>query len=187
MKIEREDNMKKKIFNLALIFLLIINISAVLTMIYNKWLRVYPYEQAGEPAVPLLKDELKLSEAQAANLETSRLSFEKELENVDSLLTEKRMKLFELIRASQEPDTDEIDKLIDEIAELQSSIQKKAVRNLVQEKNSLTPEQQQKYLSTFESRLRKGWMQGRGRYGQGRGMGRGRQGRGPGWQRELRN
>ena len=176
------DIVKKKIFNIALIFLLIINISAVLTMIYNKWLRVQSSGIAEEPAVPLLQNELKLSEAQAENLEKSRLSFEKELESVNYTLTEKRLKLLDYIRSS-ESDTYSTNKLIDEIALLQADIQKKAIRNLIREKNSLTSEQQQKYFSVFENRFRKGLMQGQGQGKGRRWMEQERKGRGYGRQK----
>jgi len=178
----KENIMRKKIFNITLIFLLIINTSAVLTMVYNKWLRIQPSDFETEPAVPLLQNELELSEAQAENLEKSRLSFENELENVNDLLTEKRIILLDYIRSS-ESDTYSTNKLIDEIATIQAEIQKKVVRQLIQEKNSLTPEQQQKYFSVFENRFRKGLMQGQGQGKGRRWMEQGRRGRGLGRQR----
>ena len=158
--------MKKKIFNIALIFLLIVNISSVLTMIYNKYLRVHPSAGTSEAAIPLLHKELKLNEAQAAHIEKSRLSFEQELDEINLILSEKRAELLNYIRNSQE-DTFAINRLIDEIAIIQADIQKKAMYYLIQEKNSLTLDQQEKYFSVFESRFRKGWMYRQGGRGQG--------------------
>jgi len=152
--------MKRKILHIAFVFVLIVNISAFLTMVYNKWV-TGSAKETGEQAVPLLHNELQLNEAQAEDIENTRLSFENDVATVNSHLTEKQYELFELVK-SPNPDYNKIDSVIEEIARLQVSLQKNAVRNLIREKNTLTPVQQQKYFSAFENRFRQRQMLKRG-------------------------
>jgi hypothetical protein len=78
-----------------------------------------------------------------------------------------------------EPDLTDVDETIDEIALLQSQIQKKTIRSLMRGKELMTPSQQTRYFSMFEEHVR-----GMGR-GQGRRV-RGKRGRGAAWSGSAR-
>jgi Spy/CpxP family protein refolding chaperone len=88
-------------------------------------------------------------------------------------MEEKRLYLIDELKRPS-PDLNHIDKIVDELSELQGEVQKKTIRNLLKDKELLTPGQQETYLSIFEEHMR----------GQGRGRGRRGRGRGPRWLRE---
>jgi len=107
-------------------------------------------------------------------MQNLRLSFEKEIDSLRQRLWEKRNVLLEEAR-NPSPNLNRIDSLIEDISSLQTDIQKKSVRNLLQDKKLLTPKQQEKYFSLFEEHV-----EVRGRGYRKRGTGR----RGPRWLRE---
>jgi len=107
-------------------------------------------------------------------MQNFRLSFEKEVDSLRQQLWEKRNFLLEEAR-NPSPNLNGIDSLIEEISALQADIQKKSVRNLLKDKEILTPGQQEKYFSLFKEHT-----QVRGRGYRKKGTGR----RGQRWLRE---
>jgi hypothetical protein len=172
--------MKKRIVIIFIIFLLLTNISALFTIIYQSGIIKKETESEENLISSKVKEELGLSESQAAEIMNTRMSFANELENTKYILNEKQSELFMAIR-SEKPDTSFINDLIEEISFLQANLQKEAVKRIITEKSLLGPNQQERYFLPFERRFFGGKM------GQGKGIGpmrgKGRGGKGPWWQR----
>ena len=169
--------MKKRIFIIALVLLFVINITALTTLSYNRWFK--PWSPADEQwnqseSWQELQTQVSLSPQQSQTMQNLRLSFEKEVDSLRQQMWEKRNFLLEEAR-NPSPNLNRIDSLIEEIGALQADIQKKSVRNLLKDKEILTPGQQKKYFSLFEEHT-----QVRGRGYRKRGTGR----RGRRWMRE---
>jgi Spy/CpxP family protein refolding chaperone len=167
---------KNRIFYIVLALLFVINITALATISYHRWLRpgTAPMERDQPETWQTLQRQVSLTPQQSQTMQNLRLSFEKEVESLRQRMWEKRDALLEEARASS-PDLKRIDSLIEEIGALQTDIQKKSVRSLLKDKRILTPGQQKKYFSLFEEHT-----QVRGRGYRQRGKGR----RGPRWLRE---
>ena len=145
--------MKKKLGRLALILLIVINVSALLTFAYNRWVR----EPVGQPtASPVLaetfKRELCLNGQQEKCFKDFRFAFDAEISDVQARMQEKRRALVEELKKGA-PDGATLDKLIEEMSQLQAEIQKKAVLNLLKEKEVLTDEQKTTFFRLFEDRV----------------------------------
>ena len=145
--------MKKKLGRLALILLIVINVSALLTFAYNRWVR----EPAGQPtARPVLtetfKRELCLNGHQEKCFKDFRFAFDAEISDIQARMQEKRRALVEELK-KESPDGAALDKLIEDISRLQAEIQKKAVENLLKEKEVLTEEQKATFFRLFEDRV----------------------------------
>jgi Spy/CpxP family protein refolding chaperone len=167
--------MKKKPLVLILILLFVINITALATLTYNRWLR--PQSRAMQEDVLDARDdlwiEMRLTPRQVERIQGRRISFENKIESLRRKMWETKNSLVRETK-SPSPDLDRIDALIDEFSRLQASVQKITMRNLLKDKELLTPPQQEKYFSLFEDHMRG---QGRGHRGRGRGRG------GPRWRR----
>jgi Spy/CpxP family protein refolding chaperone len=161
--------LKKRIFIIAMALLFIINITALATLSYNRWLKPWPRSDESW-------EELSLSPQQSQKMQNLRFSFEQEVESLRLQMRERRNALLGEAR-NPSPNLDRIDSLIEEIGVLQINIQKKSVRNLLKDKRVLTPGQQKKYFSLFQEH-----MDGQGHRYRIRGRGKGR--RGPRWLRE---
>jgi len=159
--------MKRKLLVLGIIILVIANISALATIVYNRCFKseeTYP-SPGPRHSFAFLRRELSLTEDQMAQLEARRTSFEKQIVEIRIKLREKREALMEEIRAAV-PDSTRIDQLVDEIGTLQLELEKQTIRHILQEKAILTPEQREKFFSMFEEHFhRRGMMPGRERMG----------------------
>ncbi len=145
--------MKKKLGRLALILLIVINVSALLTFTYNRWVR----EPAGKPtARPVLTEaftrELCLNGHQEKCFKDFRFAFDAEISDIQARMREKRLALVEELK-KRTPDGATLDKLIEEMSWLQAEVQKKAVLNLLKEKEVLTDEQKATFFRLFEDRV----------------------------------
>ncbi len=148
--------MKRKLLILGVIILVIVNISALITIFHNYRLGP-PKRLPGPPgSFDSLRHELALSDSQIVKLRARRAAFEKQIDEIRLILRKKREALVEELR-STEPDSGRIDQLVEEIGELQTELEKRAIRSILQGKEVLTPEQREKLLRMFEHRL-----QGRG-------------------------
>jgi Spy/CpxP family protein refolding chaperone len=148
------NSMKKRFINYGIIFLIIINISALFTLAYNRWFRVPPAyvpSGSGEP-LAAAQARLSLNDEQLQQMTTQRVAFEAEIEEIQIKMQEKRKALVEEMKSAT-PDSALIEKLIDEIGHLQAQVQKKAVGCLFKEKQLLTPDQQEKFFKMFEAHV----------------------------------
>ena len=145
--------MKKKWLAFGLILLVVINGSALLTFAYNRWFRApgsLPAEGSG--LADAFERHLCLSGDQQKCIRDIRFSFDSEIGEVQAQMREKRRAMVEEMK-KESPDSASIDKLIEEISRLQAEIQKKAVLNLLKEKEALTPEQKAIFFRMFEDHV----------------------------------
>jgi hypothetical protein len=149
--------MRNKWIGFIVFFLLVINLSALATLAYNRWLKPGPpVEKEGlAPFQPMLEDTLELESVQSKHMRECRMEFCREADPIQEQIQEKRLRLVEEMRKS-EPSLEEIDKLIDEIVRLESSVQKKAVRRILEDKAILMPLQQERFLEMFEHHVIRG-------------------------------
>ncbi len=147
--------MKKNLLIFALIVLVIVNVSALVTIIHGRWSRIPHFrgERGPEHPLALFREQLELDDSQLAELKARRSLFETELAEVHNKMEEGRKALMEELRA-ESPDTVRIDGLIDEIGMLQAQVQKRAIRHMLQEQEILTPEQREKMFSMFDRHFR---------------------------------
>ncbi len=123
--------MKKKLLALGLILLVVINVTALLTFAYNRWLRA-PVQIPAESSAAKASFErnLSLSGEQERCLKDIRFSFHSEIRVAQAQMMGKKRALVEEMK-KESPNSATIDKLIDEISRLQAEIQKEAVLNLL--------------------------------------------------------
>jgi len=167
--------MKRRILPFVLAFLFIINLSALAALAYNRWFSSPASSSPQETPVTLeaLQEPIGLDQRQLQQMKGLRGALEDEIASILVQIQQNRQALI-LEMKKPEPDLTAVDETIDEIALLQSQIQKTTVRSLMRDKELMTPSQQTRYFSMFEEHVR----------GMGRGQGRRVRGkRGRGWQR----
>jgi Spy/CpxP family protein refolding chaperone len=167
--------MKKKILIFAIVLLCLINLTALATLSYNRWIKPQQKDvSAGQASAwEAMQIQIDLKPNQIQRMQGLRFSFEKNVESLRQEMENKRIHLIEELR-NPSPDLDRIDKIVDELSGLQAEVQKKTIRNIINDKKLLTPGQQERYFSLFEQHM----------HGQGRGQGRRGRGRGPRWLRK---
>jgi len=177
----------KSLVGFGNLLLLAMNLSALGTITYkgNLWKSDTPQELSPYA----VEENLELSSDQAERLAVQREAFIDDWESVQGELLASRTRLLAAIREVN-PDAAELYSLVDEIAELQSRIEKKSVDQLLKDRAVLTPQQNEQYFSQLESRMmqatgrmqryrggRSGTQDGPSGRGSGRGAGKG-QGKG---------
>jgi len=167
-------DMKKRFVLIIFIFLFIVNLSAIFTFSYNRWLKpkINLAEEDPQEMWNSIQAQMVLDPPQLEKMKSLRFSFEKEILNLRMEIWKKRRALLEEIRNS-DPDLARIDKAVDELSRLQSEIQKKTIRNILKDKEILSPRQQRRYFSLFDRHLQRpgrGWGRG-GRGWRGHGLG----------------
>ena len=171
--------MKRKTVIIILFLLFMVNISALATFSYNRWVKPrIPFSEEdisySDKSPP---DQMALSQTQLDKMNATRTSLERDVNSTRDRITEIRIHLLDELR-NPEPDLSLIDREIEELSMLQAEIQKLTVRNLLKDKELLTPGQRNIYFSLFDDHVRG---RGMGRRGMGRGRGRQR------WQRGNTN
>jgi len=143
--------MKKRLIAFGIIFLVVINISALATLIYNRWFKAQRLDLAADSSESLaaIQKKMSLSTEQLERMRNLRSSFEADIDEIRWQMQEKRKVLAAEIKKTK-PDITLIDHLIDEIGNLQSTVQKRTIRNLLKGKSILTPAQREKYFSMFD-------------------------------------
>ncbi len=146
--------MKKRILMYGLIFLVIINISSLIMLAYNRLLREEPsiYASGLQASPACLQSELNLTPDQIQKMHKLRVCFSKDVASHSQEILEKNTSIFQELKKAK-PDMARIDSLIDDISRLQAQIQKKTVLNLMKDKSVLNPEQRDCYFSIFETHV----------------------------------
>ncbi len=145
--------MRNKLPALGLVLLVIINITALVTFAYQRWVQPKGAAPSGLPASHVcLEESLSLNGTQKKCLKRIRLSFGQEAEAVQARLVAKRKALVDEIK-SETPDMAAVGRLVDEIGGLQTEIQKAAIAHLIKEKQVLTPEQKEIFFRLFENHV----------------------------------
>lgn len=145
---------KNKFITYGLVFLTAINITALLTLAYNRWYVQEKSSQSSDPArtVESVRKELNLTAQQTHKMIDHRNSYQQQIKPEMEKIQEKKRQLFEEIR-SEQPNQSRINSFIDEISRLQAEIQKKAVKNFLKEKSILDKNQQKHYFSICEQHV----------------------------------
>ena len=145
---------KNKVMIYGLVFLIAINIAALLTFAYNRWHVREKSSQALDPArtIDSVRKELNLTLQQAHKMIDHRNSYQQQIKPEILKIQEKKRQLFDELR-SEKPDQSRINSFIDEISLLQAEIQKKAVKNFLKEKSILDKNQQKHYFSICEQHV----------------------------------
>jgi Spy/CpxP family protein refolding chaperone len=142
--------MKKNLAILLLVLLTIVNIAALVTFGYHRFFPQMPFPpmERTEPPARFIQKELGLNEQQMKEFESHFDRFRTETKPLVDSLREVRMELNQEI-ALEQPNTDKLDQLTDEIGKLEIGLQKRMIEHMLEMKNFLTPEQQKKFFSLF--------------------------------------
>ena len=161
--------MKKNLVILFLVVLTIINVTALVTIAYHRLDYKKRFRPVGRPDIPMnfIKQELDLNEEQVKEFETQIKRLKIETEPILDSIRAKRKELMDEI-AAEEPNVEKLDRLTEEIGNLEITLKKKTTAHLLEGKAILTPEQQKKFFSLFKERRDRirGWKD------RGKGIGR---------------
>jgi len=155
--------MKKTLILSVIILLVIINISALTTIAYNRWFKsdktCFPHPPEHSRDMGFLHQELSLTDEQIEQLREKRAEMEDKTRDLQIALHEKRKALMEAMKAG-EPDEAQIDGLIEEIGMIQTALEKQVIHHMLQERTIFTPEQREKFLTLLERHFHKRGMRG---------------------------
>ncbi|MBN1223914.1 MAG: periplasmic heavy metal sensor [Candidatus Aminicenantes bacterium] len=162
--------MKKRFFVMAFVPLFVINVAALATLSYNRWFssKSMAASERTSDTWGELQEQMLLRPEQMKEMQDTRLSFERDIASLRQQMREKRNSLVDETRKAS-PNLNRIDRIIEELNGLQALVQKKTIRNLLKDKEVLTPQQEKRYFSLFENHVR-----GQGMRYRRRGDGRGR-------------
>lgn len=174
----------KNIVTYVNLLLLVLNLSALGTIIYKGHFGSGGYEETTSP----IEEALALSPQQIHTIQAKRQTFNNDWGRIDGEIREAREALLSALREDAMSDATSVWPLVDELTELQAELEMSAVTQLFQEKKLLTPEQQKQYFTRVENRMREGcgcmrrfrggrqndFGQGGAPFGSGKGRGEGR-------------
>lgn len=145
--------MKKKFIYLIIVITLI-NLTALGTILYQRWLT--PNESAcgpkGESRFEQVEHELALTPTQLERFEEIRRDFHSRIDSLNHLLKRQNRILLKIIWEPQ-PDDARIDSLLNRISHLQMESQHLVIWHFYQFKEVLTPEQWQKFYGIVAERF----------------------------------
>ncbi len=145
--------MKKKIAIITITLLLVINLSAFVTMAYNRLsYKKCPMATEGDNAGLYLCQELSLNQDQVEKVKSIRRDFSAQASAIIEPLQKKRAELVTLL-AREKPDLNQIDATASAIDSLQSELHRQVIKYLLEEKAVFSPEQQKKFFSMIHERL----------------------------------
>lgn len=156
---------KMKILTYAVLFLLVVNLTALGVMLYHRWF------EAGAPCLEgksgkgfeRLKRDLFLSAEQEKMLLERREIFHSILDSISLNIQEERRLLVAELK-QEDPDLDRLKEIIEKINLLQLQAQKKVVEHLLEVKEMLEPDQQEKFFKIVLERFEMEEGQEEGRY-----------------------
>ncbi len=150
-----------KIITYAVVILLVVNLTALGVMVYNRWLN--PELTCPGAGFERLKRELSLSREQEEQLLENRSDFHSRIDALYVQLQEERINLVEALR-NEESDYGELMDIIKRINAYQVQAQEQVVEHLLEVKNILKPEQQDIFFSIVRGRFEMDFEPGEGRY-----------------------
>jgi hypothetical protein len=151
--------MKNKLLILVLVISLGVNIGFLLRCFWPQC----PLAKKNTAAVPSgwhtssLRHNLGLSAEQAQHMEAERRNVMAQAQPLQDLLRQKRRELFTLLK-SKAVSAAELDVILDNIAHLQTRIEKMYILHTLKVKGYFSPQQLQKYDGFFEQGLCPGMM-----------------------------
>ena len=156
--------MKRKLITVAIVILVIINLSALVTLVYSHWFKSKEdfLSPGSTNTFAIIQRELSLNDNQIVKMQALRILFKDDVNEVHVKLQDKRIALMDVLKTAA-PDSARINQLVDEIGILQSELQRHAIRHILQEKAILTPKQREKFFTIFEDHIcRRRMMPGHG-------------------------
>jgi len=146
--------MRKKTLSWLLIFSIIVNISTIATFSYHRWYKPKnkTYLAQSERHRESLSKKLGLTEEQSAKIRELKTNFWKEIKPLKNELSRERSEFVEILKQDS-VNTEEVNRKIDKISEIQRQMQHKTVENLLKHKSILTPEQSEKFISIMTRRM----------------------------------
>lgn len=150
-----------KIITYAVVILLVVNLTALGVMVYNRWLN--PELTCPGAGFEQLKRELSLSRKQEEQLLENRSDFHSRIDALYVQLQEERINLVEALR-NEESDYGELMDIIKRINAYQVQAQEEVVAHLLEVKNILKPEQQDIFFSIMLERFEMDFEPGERRY-----------------------
>jgi Spy/CpxP family protein refolding chaperone len=136
--------MKKKIIYL-IVAVTLINLIALGTIIYQRWLNPEsPYAPIQEARFEQVKRELALSPDQITRFEKIRREFHSSIDSLNQLLERENRVLLQEIWKPQ-PDAVRVDTLLKRVSQLQMESQQRVIEHFYQFREVLTPEQWQTF------------------------------------------
>jgi Spy/CpxP family protein refolding chaperone len=157
--------MKKTLLLAAIALLVIINITALTTIAYNRWFKSeearfpHPSGYDRNHAMAFLHHELSLTDEQIEQLREQRTEMEENSRDFKIQLHESRKALMALMKA-ENPDEAQIDGLIEEIGRIQIALEKQVIHHMLRERTIFTPEQREKFLLMLERHFHERGMRG---------------------------
>lgn len=147
--------MSRKVFISILVILTVVNLSATVTILYERWSSKPPLPPIGEFDSRFgerMRDQLDLSPEQ---LDSFRESMREHWQKIGPIMNEYdslRRDLFEEISLDS-PSVERIDQIITEMGGLQISMQRESIYHIIQEREFLTPEQREHLEKMFINRI----------------------------------
>jgi len=145
--------MKRKIIMIVIAMLLIINLSALTTIGYHRFVN----DREDATACKLSGDdflyqELSLSRSQLDQMKAIRQSFLDESNPILEQLFSRRAELVDQLKTAS-PDSERVRQMLHQIGSLQTDLQYQVIESLLQQKSILHPEQQEKFFAMISQRL----------------------------------
>jgi Spy/CpxP family protein refolding chaperone len=154
----------KTVLGFGNLALLTLNLSTLGTVAYKSEFWKGEPQEVETSTYETIQEALDLDAVQARQIETQRETFANEWETIEAELQVARQRLLAAVR-DEGTDASQIWPLVDDIAALQTRLERQAVSQLLQERDLLSSEQQERYFSHVENRLRQGWGRMRGHQG----------------------
>jgi Spy/CpxP family protein refolding chaperone len=143
----------KKLFVFLLVILTVVNLSATVTILYERWSNKPPPlgPGPGEPGMMPgreLRQKLDLTQEQIDRIRQSRMKY---WETISSDVNEYRTLQENLFNAmtADNPDTTKINQIVDQMGQMQTDIKRKTIHHILGEKDFLSPEQRNMLMRTF--------------------------------------
>ncbi len=146
--------MKKKWFIITLVFLTVVNLSALGTFVYQRWCCTKPTcaMDSTEDHGCYMRKHLDITEDQINRLNAVENSSRPLIE---ALTIQMKARRIELVNTLMEKNSDhaKIDAALRQIDSLQATMQRQIVKRLLDEKGILTQQQQEKFFSLVLGRF----------------------------------
>lgn len=146
--------MKKKWFIIALVFLTIVNLSALCTFVYQRWCCPEPVcaTDSTEDHGCYMRKHLDITEDQVNRLNAVENSSRPLIKALAIQMKERRIELVKILM-DKNSDNAKIEVALRKIDSLQATKQRQIVKRLLDEKGILTPQQQEKFFSLVLGRF----------------------------------
>jgi Spy/CpxP family protein refolding chaperone len=151
----RRMAMSKKVFISILIILTIVNLSATVTILYERWSHkspMHPMEDFDSRFGDRIRDRLDLTPEQIDRIRESMREHWQKIGPIMNEYDSLRGVLFDEV-SQDSPSVERIDQLLSEMGGLQTNMQRESIYHIIQEREFLTPEQRERLEQMFINRI----------------------------------